>query len=118
MVERLMPELLAGDHPALQLLREQWHRVRIFHFSLSGAGFFADFEVPTELAKTSPENFEGGDARLGLTGCKRGGGCILFVRDGHLSFLEGYTYDELWDETTEVTSIDNVVPIDPGASAA
>jgi hypothetical protein len=48
---RLMPLLLAGEHPTNALLREQYARSRIRKVELTGAGFFVEFEIPSDVAR-------------------------------------------------------------------
>ena len=59
----------------------------ITEISLSGAGFFVDFEIPAEIARVAPANFQGGVVNIRVEGVENGAGCLLFVRDGVLSFL-------------------------------
>jgi hypothetical protein len=113
-VRRLMPDLLRGDHPALEALRDQFRRVPIRDVELTGVGFFVHFETVAGGPMTSPLNFVGGSATLEISSAPNGAGCVLFVRDGRLSMLEGYTYgDEQWSEDAKVLSIKDVVPIRP-----
>jgi hypothetical protein len=64
----VMEKLLEGDEPALKVLREQWRNSRVLNRKLTGVGFY------------------------------HGAGFVLFVDDGVISFLEGFTYDEPWPE--------------------
>jgi hypothetical protein len=95
----IMSMLLAGDEHPLVALREQVRRASVVNRTFSGCGFFTEFSVPSEVARVDPLNFEIGDVRLELSGVKHGAGVLLFVRDGVLSMLEGYTYgEEPWPE--------------------
>jgi hypothetical protein len=106
----IMSMLLAGDEHPLVALREQVHRASVVNRTFSGCGFFTEFSVPSEVARVDPLNFEIGDVRLELSGVKHGAGVLLFVRDGVLSMLEGYTYgEEPWPE--EVLNCRRPVPI-------
>jgi hypothetical protein len=51
LVRRLVPLLIAGEHPALTALREQWTRTQLGVVELSGVGFFAHLEVPPDAPK-------------------------------------------------------------------
>lgn len=114
LVNRLLPLLLEGDHRALAALRNQWRYARVGTITLSGSGFFASIEVPPRLPKVEPSQMSGGSAAIELTGAPHGAGCVLFVRDGHLSMLEGYTYEgDEWPKGTAIISVTNVVPIQP-----
>jgi hypothetical protein len=113
LARRLMPLLLGGDDPTCVLLREQYARADITEISLSGAGFFVDFEIPAEVGHVAPPNFEGGRVDIRVEGVENGVGCILFVRDGVLSFLEGYTYGEEWPEHPVILELRDPRPIAP-----
>lgn len=42
-----------------------------------------------------------GDVGAEFPNVKHGTGFLLFIRDGVASWLEGYTYDERWPESTD-----------------
>jgi hypothetical protein len=111
LVRRLVPLLLAGDHPALAILRAQFELARIASIELSGVGFFAEIEVPRQAKTLGSVDLTGGHANIRLSDLHEPAGCVLFVRDGRLSMLEGYTYVGAWSETAVVLSVSNVVPI-------
>jgi hypothetical protein len=46
-------------------------------------------------------------------GAPHGAGCILFVREGRLAMLEGFSYDDEWPENAAVLAVSDVVPLDP-----
>jgi hypothetical protein len=116
---RLMPLLLDGDHPTSALLREQYARATITEISLSGAGFFVDFQIPADVARVAPPNFEGGHVNIQVERVENGAGCLVFVRDGVLSFLEGYTYGgEEWPERPVVLELRDPRPIAPPPQSA
>lgn len=63
----------------------------------SGVGFFTNFV----FREGAPIQRDLGNAELTGVGAKHpqlplGAGFILFIRDGVVSFLEGYTYDSPW----------------------
>jgi hypothetical protein len=119
LARRLMPLLLGGDHLTCVLLREQYARATIKEISLSGAGFFVDFEIPADVACVAPPNFQGGVVNIRVEGVENDAGCLLFVRDGVLSFLEGYTYGgEEWPEHPVVVELRDSRPIAPPPQSA
>jgi hypothetical protein len=114
LAERLVPLLIEGTHPALAALREQYHSSRIREVELTGTGFYIDFDVPLDAPLADPPNFAGGNATIILNGASCEAGCVLFIRDGRLATLEGYTYDEPWPENTgAVLAVRNVIPLFP-----
>jgi hypothetical protein len=116
LVGRLLPDLVAGDDAVSAALREQLGRARIGDIHLTGVGFFADIEVPEDAPRAEGADFVGGSADIELVGVPHGAGCVLFVRDGRSSLLEGFAYDGTWAEDTVVASVKNVVPIRPPGS--
>lgn len=104
---RVMEQLLEGDDPVRKILNTQWRNCSIRNREYSGRGFFLDFDVPAGLPKvTEKENLEisidknGLDIVAYIPGVEHGIGFILFVRDGEISFLEGFTYaGEDWPGT-------------------
>jgi hypothetical protein len=111
LVSRLMPLLLASDNPTCAILRNQYARSTILQVKLTGVGFFVDFEIPADAARTIPGNFVGGGARIAVEGVEHGAGCLLFVRDGALSVLEGFTYADAWREHAVVLDLRDAIPI-------
>ncbi len=117
LVAALVPRLLDGPHPALAALREQFRKARITEVEMTGVGFYADFAVPADAPLAEPSDFAGGHADIKLSGAQHGAGCVLFIRDGRLTTLEGYTYDDTWELDARVLEINTVVPIRPAWSA-
>jgi hypothetical protein len=115
LVGRLMPLLLAGDHPTCAALRAQYACAHVAEVELTGAGFFVRFGVPAESPCTEPKNFTGGHVSMQVDGVKHGAGCVLLVRDGVIDTLEGYTYDDEWPEHPLVLSLTDPSPCCPGA---
>lgn len=118
LVNRLVPQMIVGDHPALVVLREQFRRASIARVEMTGRGFYADFDLPPDVQLTEPADFAGGSAEIVLEGTTAGAGCVLFVRDGRLATLEAYTYgDEGWPERLVIRDVKNVQPIAPDGFA-
>jgi hypothetical protein len=92
----LLQKLLAGDHPALVNLRAQANTARLVSRENTGVGFSCDFEVPRDAPLVTPANFELNDVDAAIEGLEHGAGFLLFVRDGRITMLEGYSYDEPW----------------------
>lgn len=96
-----MDKLLAGEHPVLEALREQFRASQVSKRELTGCGFFTYFKVdPTiSAAPTNLASIKLGDVDAKISGLEHGAGFVLFVTDGYLDNLEGYSYDELWPTT-------------------
>lgn len=88
--------LLAGDDPVLAVLRAQLERSKRTR-RFSGAGFFADFFVAKETPRLAgAASFSFGDVIGAVEGLQYGAGFVLFVEEGILKMLEGYSYEEPW----------------------
>jgi hypothetical protein len=95
--QAVVDKLLDGDHPTLIALRTQAERAQVIRREYTGTGFFCDFDVPSDLAPLAgPSDFHVGDVNASLDGLEHGAGFVLFVRNGRLAMLEGYTYQEAW----------------------
>jgi len=114
LIECLLPQLLEGPHPALAALREQLRTGRVTEVEMTGAGFYADFAVPSDAPLAEPQDFAGGHADIVLSGAQHSAGCVVFVRSGRLATFEGYTYDDSWAVDAQVAEIKSVVPVLPG----
>jgi hypothetical protein len=94
--QAVLDKLLAGDHPAIVILREQARVAAVASREYTGAGFFVSFEVPPNATSLPQKKLRIGDVNAEIDGLQHGAGFVLFVRDGHLAELEGYSYDEPW----------------------
>jgi hypothetical protein len=95
--QAVLDKLLSGDHPTLAVLRQQTAMARVAERKHTGVGFFCDFELD-ESAPTLPGDLQIGDVFGELEGLAHGAGFVLFIRDGRISMLEGFTFDEPWPE--------------------
>jgi len=93
----VLEKLLHGDAPMLEALRAQARSARVSR-ETTGVGFFLTFELPPDVPVVERVDFELGDVHAVLEGLERGAGFVLFVRDGRLSMLEGFSYDEPWPD--------------------
>ncbi len=112
LIARLMPLLLAGDRPTCSTLREQYADATIREIELTGVGFFARFDIRADAPRTEPKGFAGGNVVITLEGVEHGAGCVLFVRDGAIAMLEGYTNgSEAWPERPVVLALEHACPL-------
>ena len=95
--QAVLDKLLAGDHPVLATLRQQMSQARLVKRENTGVGFYYDFEVDSS-APTVANDFHIGDVHAEIEGLAHGAGFVLFIRNGRISMLEGYTYDEPWPD--------------------
>lgn len=102
--QAVLQKLLSGNHPVLETLRQQMEHARLASRENTGVGFYCDFEIP-ETAPTVSRDLQLGDVHAEIEGLDRGAGFVLFVSDGRVKTLEGYTYDEPWPETVGVYTL-------------
>ena len=97
----VMARLLAADTVVAPALRAQCAVADVARREFTGVGFFTDFAVPPDAPRIVPPDLELGDAATLANGTPVG--FVLFVRDGALSMLEGYTYgDDPWPEGARI----------------
>jgi hypothetical protein len=113
-----MPLILAGESPKCALLREQYAQAEVSSVDLTGVGFFVNFVIPAGAPRADPPNMAGGQVTVELEGIKHGLGCVLFVREGVIATLEGYTYGEPFPEHLVVVALRDDAPIVPEAAAS
>jgi hypothetical protein len=109
--QAVLDKILAGDHPVLATLRLQAKNARLVKRELTGVGFFCDLEVPPKHRLEGKTKFEIGGVHGKLDGLEHGAGFVLFVRDGRLDMLEGFSYDEPWPN--EIRSFSLSYTMDP-----
>jgi hypothetical protein len=94
-----------------EALSKQLKHLQSINVELTGVGFYAKFildekvEAVTEIAKS---NFGGVQAEI--PGVKNGCGFVLFVENGKIDTLEGYTYDEPWPSHFETYTLSRTDP--------
>ncbi len=97
---------LSGNHEILQELRQQYHSSRVKKRQFTGVGFYTDIVVPHIIPPLHHKYPVKKNFTIGLVGARpRSGniamevGFVIFVKDGYLKMLEGYTYgDEPWPD--------------------
>jgi hypothetical protein len=102
----VMDLILDGPDGFLNTLREQINFADIANREYSGCGFFTLFSVPPQLPRIPIKTrFTIGDVAADIAGLKNGAGFVLFIENGALDMLEGFTYDEAWPVVVEEFSL-------------
>lgn len=96
----VMEELLEGNGDTLKTLRKQYEISTVKSREFTGVGFFTTFGVPENVPYLeSSKSFQFGDVVGQIEGILNGVGFVLYVKDGRIHMLEGYTYgSEKWPE--------------------
>jgi hypothetical protein len=98
-LERAVVEkLLSGEHPVLQALRQQALTLKAKSRELTGVGFYTTFgQSGAELRAGCRQGvLRVGDVVAELHGLQHGAGFVLYIKDGFINMLEGFSYDEPW----------------------
>ncbi len=90
-VRELIPVLLEGDDPRLKTLLLQWQTAEVTIDAASSWGFYADIAVLPEAPRVQSISLCGGNAVIPVLDCREPAGCVLYVVDGALRFLEVYS---------------------------
>jgi hypothetical protein len=93
--------LLRGDDNVLNCLRNQLARISIKERESSSAGFFTTFESDQTIKAKAYISFKIGDVHGEISGLENGAGFVLYIKNGKLEMLEGYSYDEKWPKDIE-----------------
>ncbi|MDR6291428.1 hypothetical protein E9232_003962 [Inquilinus ginsengisoli] len=93
-LEQAVLRAIARQEPSIaEAIALQQDGMRILTRENTGAGFYATFEVlsgPPIIGAASPL----GDVEAAVQGLAHGMGFLLWLKDGRLHQLEGYSYDE------------------------
>jgi len=99
----VMQKLLDGEHPVLAALRRQFEVASVASRELTGAGFFTHFVIPAETVSAPLQGgkLQFGDVEATIVGLQHGAGFLLYIQDGVIQMLEGYSYEEPWPSNIE-----------------
>ena len=100
---KLMEMLLAGEDKMLSTLREQYASAKIISRERSEVGFFTSFSLDDRNdLKIDNKSFQIGDVDGLINGINGAVGFILYIKNGFISTLEGYTnINDKWPESDE-----------------
>jgi len=102
--QAVMEKLLQGTHPVLIEIKRQFDSCVVKNRELTGVGFYLDFVVSDSLLD-SAINLRFGDVIADIDGLENGAGFVLYINNGKLDMLEGYSYDESWPDIIERYSL-------------
>lgn len=94
----VLEKLLDGEDPVLAALRAQLDSCEVSSREFTGVGFYTNLKVhrSVEPAPTSRRRIQVLNVGAKISGLERGASFVVFVTDGYLDFLEGFSYDEPW----------------------
>lgn len=92
----VLEKVFSGDVPLLVQFREQLGRCSVTTREATGFGFYTTLNVPESTARIPGLDFKFGDVVGEIPDLSSGVGFLIYVKDGIVSMLEGYSYDEPW----------------------
>lgn len=93
-----MQKILERDTPINVILRQQYKNAYVKDRSFSGAGFFTDFYMHGQVPHIiEPVEYAYGDVEAIINDIS-GFSFILFIKNGVMKCLEGYTWRESWPD--------------------
>lgn len=102
---KLIEMLLDGENEILSMLRKQYEQSKVVSREFSAVGFYITFIVEgrDELCLDG-KSFYIGDVYGVVNGIEGAIGFILYIENGYISLLEGYTnIIENWPANEEIT---------------
>lgn len=95
----VMHKMLDKNNQISEILQEQYKRSQIIKRDFTGTGFFTDLEMAQDAPHVT-ESIEGGfgDVIASINGSSFDFGFVLFIVDGVMTCLEGYTWADEWPE--------------------
>jgi hypothetical protein len=97
--DQVLQMLLRGEDEVVSVLRLQASHADASSRKMTGVGFFTNFEISADVPRVKTcLTFKLGDVNGTADNLKHGLGFLLYVANGALSMLEGYTYDEPWPD--------------------
>lgn len=94
--------LLSGDDAGLEILRLQCDSAHVVSREYTGHGFFTGITTAADVPRLPYRgSVRFGDIGAALAGLEHGAGFLLFIDDGLITMLEGYSYDEPWPDSPE-----------------
>jgi hypothetical protein len=98
----VLEKLLEGDFHLLDILRLQLAHCTVAERELTGCGFYLTLAVPETISRIPELDAKFGDVVAVLPGLTSGAGFLLYLKNGLLDMLEGYSFDEPWPVSTDV----------------
>jgi hypothetical protein len=98
----ILSALLSGNRDELAVLREQAKHARIQKRENTGVGFFTEFAVAAEAPRLNRSRLIISDVGADLDDLDHGAGFVLFVQEGAIHCLEGFSFDEPWPSPARI----------------
>lgn len=95
------------DKKISKKLYEQYNVAKVKERKYTGTGFFTYFYIKDNIKDIflSNESMQLGGIHAEVKGLKNGAGFVLYIENGRLKTLEGYTYNESWPEQAQISKL-------------
>ena len=95
------------DKKISKKLYEQFKVAEVKEREYTGTGFFTYFYINdnTKDIFLSNGNMQLGGIHAEIKGLKNGAGFVLYVENGRLKALEGYSYNETWPNQAQISNV-------------
>jgi hypothetical protein len=114
----VLEKLLFGDSERYRVLQNQIHALRVRERKMTGVGFFTRFSIPDDIPKLPDEaTFQIGGVGADISDLEHGAGFVLFINNGQIETLEGFTYDEPWPQNVHNFHL-HLIPTSKRASSS
>ncbi len=97
----VLEKILDGNFPLLIQLQRQLELCIAEKREFTGFGFYTTLTVPQSIPRIVGLDIKFGDVIGCIPGLPSGAGFLLYVKDGVLDMLEGYSYDEPWPSSID-----------------
>lgn len=92
----VLEKALCGNFPEIIKIRRQIEKCTVVKRELTGFGFYTTFSVSGDIPWVSGNNAKLGDVIGEIEGLHDGAGFLLYIVNGVIDMLEGYSFDEPW----------------------
>lgn len=91
----VMKRIITENIDLVDRLEQQFDSATVVSRKFTGFGFYTNYDIKDKNSRLKDaSNLELGNVQAKLDGLKYGMGFVLFIRDGLIKTLEGYTYEE------------------------
>lgn len=96
----------ANKNDLVEFLYRQYENLKVIKRTYTGVGFYTEFNLKEKSFNEDEDlSIKIGNIGANLKGLKNGAGFILYIENGEITMLEGYSYDEMWPESEEIEDL-------------
>lgn len=106
--EKIIIDDIISQYPEYSdKLRRQYDSSTVVGRDMTGKGFFTDYEIGDRSASLGDGvNLQLGEDQWNINGLEYGSDYILWIKNGFITQLEGFSYGEPWPENiTKISKI-------------